>query len=132
MEHAKFEILAATSQGLLSVEEYIHITAGLSVRERGDLQQWIEDCGLDFTESLSMSALYHCDLGRQYRPTRQEKESGKFSCPACKEYLRRVTRKAKDVLFRCPICAWAIAQSDIYSDGGRSSAETDLGESAPW
>lgn len=64
--------------------------------------------------SLSMEALYHNGPGRQYKPSKRELESGRFECPGCHVVLVRVTRRAKDPLYRCPGCSWSIARSDIF------------------
>lgn len=133
LEDVKFQLLASSTEGLVGAETYMHWASSLPASERGLLPQFLEDAGLDIAEGMSMVALYHHQPGRQYKPSKREKESGKFECPACKIYLVRVTRKAKDPLFRCSTCGWAIAKSDIYSPDGVEVIEVEPGAAeGPW
>lgn len=114
LEKSKFRVLAAVEDGTISVETYLTSTATLSGEEKVALVEWMGEKDIDIRPNLSMQALYHGQQNRKYRPTRREKESGRFECPACRVFLVRVTRKALDPLFRCTDCGWAIAQSDIW------------------
>jgi predicted RNA-binding Zn-ribbon protein involved in translation (DUF1610 family) len=104
------------SEMCIGVDEYRKIASALDPDDRPDLLRWMSEEGVDFRPALSMTALYHHAPGRQYKPSRREIDSGKFECPRCHVILIRVTLKAKDPIFRCPDCAWAINRSDVVFD----------------
>lgn len=69
---------------------------------------------------MRMTALYHFERGRRFRPSRQELNSGKFLCPYCpiKVTLRKKLYKMVDGvrhhLLQCPECKWSIRRDDIW------------------
>ena len=100
--------------GTITQADYRRITAGAQADIRTQICGWLGEVGIDVEVPAERQALYHHEPGRQYRPTRRELDSGRFECPACHIILVRVTRKAKDPLYRCRDCAWSIARSDIF------------------
>lgn len=98
----------------LGQDDYLKAAYQLDPAGKAVLAGWLEEVGIDVVVPAGRTALYHTAPGRQYRPTKRELESGRFECPACHVILVRVTRKAKDALYRCPDCAWSIARSDIF------------------
>lgn len=118
LEAAKSALLEACDQDLcIGVDEYRDIAASIESNDRPALLEFMSEHGLDFHPVMSMQALYHHAPGRQYKPSRRELDTGKFECPRCHVFLIRVTLKAKDPIFRCPDCAWAINRSDIFDPG---------------
>lgn len=66
-------------------------------------------------------AIYWANVGRKYRCTRSEHDSGQFRCPRCEEeFLRRTIYKREDGksvrLLGCPSCLFLIREGDILSD----------------
>jgi hypothetical protein len=86
----------------------------LAQDDRKRLIQWVTDTGIEILPAWSLTALYHHQPGRKYRPSKRELSSGKFECPDCRVFLVKITRRAQDPLFRCPSCAWCISRSDIF------------------
>jgi ribosomal protein L37AE/L43A len=127
MDDLRFEFLAALAPDhAVSAEQYQQLTRGMAHEAKAELVQWLGEVGIDVRPSASMrEALYHSAPGRQYKPTRLELDTGKFSCPSCKVVLVRVTRKAKDCIFRCPGCSWAIAKSDIFDPAMGAEPQLD-------
>jgi len=95
-------------------QDYRRITAGMATEAKAELIQWMGDAGVEVVVPLDKRALYHADVGRKYRPTRRERERGRYECPRCRVILVRVTRKARDPLFQCCDCGFSIAKSDIF------------------
>lgn len=64
---------------------------------------------------LEKQALYWADKGRKYRTTRQESESGQFTCPRCveKPVLKPCVYKKHVRLLGCPSCLFLIKEADI-------------------
>lgn len=115
IEDIRFEFLAALrGDRTVTSEEYTRLTRGMAHEAKVDLVRWLGEAEIEIRPSLSMQALYHAAPGRQYKPTRRELDSGRFECPGCHVVMVRVTRKAKDCIYRCPGCSWAIARSDIF------------------
>lgn len=116
MIDAQLSILAECDPltSTVSSETYRKASRSLAEKDRPALLQWVVDTGIEILPCFSMTALYHHEPGRKYRPTRQELETKKFQCPLCKILLVRVTRKALDPLFQCRDCGWSIARSDIF------------------
>jgi len=114
-EDAKFLLLTGCdADKRVAAEHYRKVAALMPPCDRPTLLAWMADQGLDVRDELAMTALYHHEPGRKYRPTRREMESGRYECPACHVIMILVTRKATDPLYRCPDCAWSIARSDIF------------------
>lgn len=69
---------------------------------------------------LRKKAIYWADLGRKYRSTRSEFESGQFTCPRCGEILKKTVYKREDgrsvKLRGCPGCMFLIREQDILVD----------------
>lgn len=115
---ARFEFLAALAPDRsVSAEDYAQLTRGMTREAKVDLVHWLGEAGIGVRfVPADRIALYHADVGRRYKPSRRETESGRFECPFCHVVLIRVTRKAPVDLFRCPDCAWCIAKSDIIDE----------------
>lgn len=69
---------------------------------------------------MKMTALYHWEKGRQFRPTRNELNTGKFTCPYCPEKvvlrkkLYKIQEGQRGHLLHCPQCSWSIRRDDIW------------------
>ena len=79
---------------------------------------------------LQKKAIYWADVGRKYRCTRSEHNSGQYRCPRCLEdevYLRRTVYKREDGrsvrLLGCPSCLFLIREGDILADHCASPEE---------
>jgi len=105
---------------------YLAATRYLDGETREALARWATDAGIEVVVPAERTALYHAAPGRKYQPSRRERESGRYECPACHVIMVRVTRKAKDPLFRCSGCGWSIARSDIFEpESGETPALRD-------
>jgi predicted RNA-binding Zn-ribbon protein involved in translation (DUF1610 family) len=119
LQEAKCAVLVACRRveagGLVvGQRDYRLITAGMAIDDKTAMVHWFGTAGIDVLVPTERLALYHAAPGRQYRPSKRERESGRYECPACHIILVRVTRKAKDPLYRCQDCGWSIARSDIF------------------
>jgi len=61
-------------------------------------------------------ALYWAAKDRQYRPSKMERESGKYSCPKCGEGMNKMRYKRRngctEKLLGCPSCLFLIKPMD--------------------
>lgn len=64
--------------------------------------------------SKMLSAIYHCDLGRKYKLTQQEQDSGIANCPRCHVEMDREPFARGVYLYRCGNCDFKITTDDLY------------------
>ena len=114
--------------GSIGIEEYRRVLAGCGDSDKVGFLAWLDENDISVRPVFSIKALYHHAPGRQYKPSKREIDSGKFECPACHVILILVTRKAKDPIYRCPGCAWAISRSDIFDPQLGKEPELQPGE----
>ena len=106
-----------TMRWVIFQQGYRRITASMNQDDKVALVHWLGEADIDVVVPADRTALYHAAPGRKYRPTRRERESGRFECPVDHVIMVRVTRKALDPLFRCCDCGFCIAHSDIWTPG---------------
>ena len=79
-------------------------------------QRMFEDAeerrGVNLTASKK-NAIYHCDLGRKYKYTNEELDSGSARCPKCKSEMDKENYKRGVKLFHCRNCGFKIPTEDI-------------------
>jgi ribosomal protein L37AE/L43A len=62
----------------------------------------------------SVTALYHSNKGRQFRPSKREMESEKYSCPYCQGTLKKITIRPRQHVLSCGKCRWSIHPDDLW------------------
>lgn len=62
----------------------------------------------------TITALYHSNKGRQFRPSRRELEADQYNCPYDGSVLKKVRIKLKEHAYSCPRCRWSIHPDDLW------------------
>lgn len=75
----------------------------------------------ELAEAFVKKGLYWAQADRNYRATKAELDSGKYTCPKCKEHqLKKAIYKMREGgrhrLYVCPGCTFIIKQDNIHSD----------------
>lgn len=75
-------------------------------------------------EAADKVAIYWKDRGRQYVPTKRERETGVLHCPRCKCEMGRTIYKKRTKLYACPECLFLIQPCDLIDPDERADEES--------
>lgn len=93
--------------------------------------RWSSEYGLGvIQEAISFAyepslkvAIYWKERGRQYVPSKEERESGVLKCPRCKVEMGRTVYKKRMKLYACPECLFLIKPCDLIDPSQKSEEE---------
>jgi hypothetical protein len=102
-----------------------------SIKASSEIDMWNKassELGAHTTDTMIRQALYWVAKGRQYSATRSEIESGIFTCPVCKEELKKAIYKLRTSLYVCPNseCLFCIKPSDVIDRNQPDDAPEEL------
>lgn len=76
---------------------------------------------------MKKESLYWKEKGRNYCPSKQEREEGVFHCPKCKTELQKAIYKKYSKLYVCTECLWMIAPEDLIDPTSKEDCD-DTGQ----